>query len=265
MRLFWSFTRQAFHNTAVYRFEFWLQLFSVFFMMYSVFWVWKILYKQSPGAFGVTLEQMVTYGILGMALETIFHPGRGPQTYITEQIRSGSIDTDLTKPLDFHVHMFARNFGETIFRFGTLAMPSLAIGYLFLDFRLPASFTNGVVFTISLFLGFMVLFSLNFLLGMLSVVTLDIRSISWAYNALVRFFAGQMVPLWLFPGFVGTLAAVLPFKSIYFIPLSIYIGKMNGIEAWQGIGFQLIWIAVLLLFGRLAWSKVHTRLVIQGG
>ena len=185
MRLFWSFTRQAFHNTAVYRFEFWLQLVSSFFMMYSVYWIWNTLYTQSPGAFGVSLDQMVTYGILGMALETIFHPGRGPQNYMASQVKTGAIDMDLMKPLDFNFHMLSRNFGEILFRFTTLAIPSLVIGYLVLDLQLPVSLSNGVVFCLSMLLGYYVLFSLNYMLGMVAMVTLNINSINWAYNSLV--------------------------------------------------------------------------------
>jgi ABC-2 type transport system permease protein len=69
MKIFWAFTRQTFHNSAVYRFEFWMRLFWVYMVMYSIYWVWKTLYTQTPGAFGVSLQQMVTYGILGMALD----------------------------------------------------------------------------------------------------------------------------------------------------------------------------------------------------
>jgi ABC-2 type transport system permease protein len=257
--------RQAFHNVAVYRFDFWLQLLGTFLMMYSMYWVWTVLYSQAPGAFGVSLGQMVTYGVLGMALETIFHPGRGPQFYIASQLRTGAIDTDLLKPLDFHVHMLARNFGEMLFRFFTLSIPAFAIGFLFLDVQLPVDFLHGVLFLLSLLLGFLVLFSLNFLLGMLAVITLDIRSISWAYNGIVRFFAGQMVPLWLFPGFLAVLANVLPFKSIYFIPISIYIGKLNRYAMWEGLLFQGLWFCALLLIGRFVWGRVHAKLVVQGG
>jgi ABC-2 type transport system permease protein len=265
MKIFWSFARQSFHNVAIYRFDFWLQLVGTFLMMYSVYWIWTILYSQSPGAFGVSLKQMVTYGVLGMVLETVFHPGRGPQFYMATQLRTGGIDTDLMKPLDFHIHMLARNFGEWTFRFIVLSIPAYIIGVLFLDVQPPATLLAGVVFLISLLLGFLVLFSLNFLLGMLAVLTLDIRSISWAYNGFVRFFAGQMVPLWLFPGAIAVLAEVLPFKSIYAIPISIYIGKITGYAIFQGVLFQATWVAVLMLAGRLIWNRVHARLVVQGG
>ncbi len=265
MNIFWSFTRQAFHNTAIYRFEYWLQLVSAFLMMYSVYWIWNILYTQRPGAFGVELGQMVTYGVIAMALESIFNPGQGPQMYISSQIKSGSIDTDLIKPLDFHLHMLAKNFGEISFRFGTIVLPAALIGFLFLDLQPPATALNGLSFAVSLTLGYLVLFSLNFLLGMVSVLTIDIRSIAWTYNSLVRFFAGQMVPLWLFPGWLGGLANVLPFKCIYSIPLSIYIGKLTGAAVWEGLLFQAVWVVVLMAVCRLVWAGVHSKLVVQGG
>lgn len=265
MRIFGSFARQAFRNTAIYRFDYWLQLVSAFLMMYSVYWIWNILYSEHPGAFGVQLGQMVTYGVIGMALETIFNPGQGPQMYISSQIKSGSIDMDLIKPLDFHLHMLARNFGEILFRFGTIVLPAGLVGFIFLDLQPPTSTLAGILFIISLFLGYLVLFSLNFLLGMVSVLTIDIRSIAWTYNSLVRFFAGQMVPLWLFPGWLEGLADVLPFKCIYFIPLSVYIGKLTGERLWEELLFQATWVVVLIVLCRWVWGSVHSKIVVQGG
>jgi ABC-type uncharacterized transport system permease subunit len=131
--------------------------------------------------------------------------------------------------------------------------------------QLPPNLWTGALFGISLALGYLVLFHLNFLLGSLAVVTLDIRHISWAYYSVVRFFGGQMIPLWLFPPFLAWLAGALPFQSTYFIPMSIYIGNLSGAEAIQAIGFQLVWLVVLVLLSRLLWNWAHRRLVVQGG
>ena len=265
MKIFWSFTRQAFHSLAVYRFDFWLRFLAAFLMMYGVHWLWKILYTQRPGAFDVDLSQMVTYGVLGMALESIFHPGLGPQVYMAQQVRTGAIDTDLIKPIDFHLYMLARNMGSTLLRLTTLSLPSMAIAYFLLGLQFPVSFSNGLLFGISLIFGYLVLFSLNFLLGLIAIAVFDIRHINWVYNNLVRFLAGQVLPLWLFPDSVRFLVEALPFKSIYYIPLSIYIGKFAGVTALKAIGFQVIWSVVLILIGRTAWGRVHSRLVVQGG
>ena len=82
------------YNTSIYRFEFWLRIFSVYLWMYTIYWVWKTLYTQTPAAFDLSLQQMVTYGILGMALEIFLDVG--PEWYIATQVRTGAIDTDLT-------------------------------------------------------------------------------------------------------------------------------------------------------------------------
>jgi len=262
MKIFWSFTRQAFQFVSVYRFNFFAEIFLTLLRMYAIYCLWRILYTQRPGAFSVDMGQMITYGVLGMALE-IFVWSR-PQMYISQQVKSGAIDTDLMKPLDFHLHMLARSTGETLVG-ASLAVPALIIAYFFLDVNLPPDIGTGLLFLFSLGLGYLVLFHLNFLLGALSVVALDIRHISWAYYSVVRFFGGQMVPLWLFPSFVGIIAGVLPFQCTYYIPMSIYIGKLTGVDAARAIEFQLFWLAALVLTSRLAWGWAHRHLVVQGG
>lgn len=262
MKIFWSFTRQAFQLLSIYRFNFFAEIFLTFLRMYAIYWVWRILYTQKPGAFGIDLEQMVTYGVLGMAME-VFIWSR-PQWYMANQVRSGAIDTDLMKPLDFHFHMLARSTGETIIGFA-LGIPALIFSYLILGINLPADASTGLAFLMSLALGYLVLFHLNFLLGTLAVLTLNIRHISWAYYSIVRFFGGQMVPLWLFPPFVAVIANVLPFQSTYYIPMSIYIGKLVGADMMKAIGFQLIWVVTLVLLSRMLWGLAHRRLVVQGG
>jgi ABC-2 type transport system permease protein len=263
MKIFWAFTRQAFHNSAVYRFEFWMRLFWVYLLMYSVYWVWKTLYTQSPGAFGVSLKQMVTYAILGMILDIVLDVG--PEWYIATQVRTGAIDTDLMKPLDFHFHMLARSVGEMLFGLGILALPAFAIGYFLFDLQPPGDATSSLLFAISVVFSFFVIFHISFLLGALTVVTLDIRNIAWAYYSLISFFSGQVVPLWLFPDFLQKISKVLPFQSIYYIPISIYIKTVSGREALQAMGLQVFWAIVLVFVSRWAWSRVNARLTVQGG
>ena len=263
MKLYWSFARAVFANAAVFRFEFWMRFLSLGLLMYSLNRVWTILFTQRPGAFGVTLEQMVSYGILGVLMETLLDVG--PEWYMAQQMRSGAIDTDLMKPIDFHGYMLAMSSGEVLFNLGVLAIPGLVAAYFFLGLQLPANLGTGLLFVLSVVLGFLVLFHCAFLLGSLSTVTLDIRSIAWAYYSLMGFFAGQFVPLWLFPEFLRRLAEVLPFQSIFYIPMSIYVGTLEGAGAWRAIGLQLAWAVLLVVVSRWAWTRMHRRLVVQGG
>lgn len=265
MRIFWSFTRQSFFNAAAYKFEFWLQIVQVFFMMLSVYWVWNILYEQKPDAFGYDLGHIITYGLLGAIFEILYFHMDGPNSYMANQVRSGSIDTDLMKPLDFHLHMLARISGESAFRVVILVLPCLLLGFLFLHLQPPRDFTTALSFLLSMGFGFVVNFSLNFLLGTLAFVTLNIQGIEWGYYAVVRFFGGQLVPLWLFPGFIMTLADYLPFKCIYFIPISVFTGDLQSTALVHALWQQAFWAVFLAVAGRLSWNAVQKKLVVQGG
>ena len=61
MKTFWAFARQHFHATAIYRLDFWLRVASTPILMYGMRSIWTTLYTQRPGAFGISLQQMVTY------------------------------------------------------------------------------------------------------------------------------------------------------------------------------------------------------------
>jgi len=263
MKTFWAFARQHFHATAIYQLDFWLRVASTPILMYGMRWLWITLYRQRPDAFGVSLQQMVTYAVLSMAIENLFYTG--PQFYMARQVRSGAIDGDLLRPLDFHFHMLARSTGEMLFRIIVIAMPAMLVGYFLFDLKLPATLQTGFLFVVTLLLGYLVNFHLDFLLGSLALVTLEIHSIGWAFQATARFFSGQFVPLWLFPGALGIVANILPFRAIVSTPLSIYAGVLRQGDIVQAVGFQLFWLIILLMLSRWLWGRVQTRIVSQGG
>ena len=263
MKLFWAFTRQAFHNITIYRSEFWMRFIAILVGMYGITFVWHTLYQQSPGAFNVSAAQMITYGVLARALDLMLDVG--PEWYISEQVRSGKIDSDLMKPLDFQLYMLARSSGEMLFSLGILAIPTMAIGYFAFGLILPATAQAALMFAASVLFAFLVFFNIGFLFGLLSIITQDIRSIGWAYYSVVYFAAGQLVPLWLFPDWLLRVVEWLPFQSIYYIPVSIYIGTFSGAAAWRALGTQLFWVVALAVVARLAWGGVHKRLISQGG
>jgi ABC-2 type transport system permease protein len=232
--------------------------------MYVSYSIWDILYRQSPNAFGVDLQQMTTYGVLGILLGSVLGVANRAQRYIATQVRAGSLEIDLMKPLDFMLHMLGRNIGELCVQLLTSGLPGLLFAYLFLGLRLPANPRLGFAFLLSLALGYLVFFGINFLLGMLAIVTHDIRSYGWLYGSLIRFTAGQMIPLWLFPPLLGAIVAALPFQAIYFTPISIYIGAYPGSLGWVLLK-QLLWAGGVLLFCRFVWRHAQRRITVQGG
>jgi ABC-2 type transport system permease protein len=264
MRILRGFIRTAFRDAAIYRIDFWLSLLSVFFLMYAIASIWAILYRQSPNAFGVTLRQMMTYGVLGVLLAPIMQTTGQARSYIANQVRSGLIEIDLMKPLDFMAHMLARNVGEVCVLFVLRVIPGFLFAVLFLGIQLPASPVSAAAFGVSVAFGYLVFFGINFMIGLLALITHDIRSYTWAYNAIARFASGELIPLWLFPPLLGAIVGALPFQAIYFVPMTIYIGAHTDSLATT-LFTQLGWVVGVLLVCRLVWQRCQRRIAVQGG
>lgn len=265
MKLLLGFARQSFVAMNMYLSHFWMQVLSNFMLMYGVYWLWNTLYQYRPDMFNTSLEQMLSYAMLAIILNFFLNPSNSARYTISNHVRSGDIQIDLLRPVDFPVYLITCSAGETLFTLMLPCLPAFLLGMVFLGLKPPANMIAGLLFALSLLLAFLVAVSLQFLLGLVSIYTIEARRIVWFYLAVLRFFSGQMVPLWIFPPLLAQIAAMLPFQLLVNVPLSIYIGRLEGMQAFQALGLQAVWAAGLLLFGRVMWRQAHHKLVVQGG
>lgn len=265
MSLFLAFALQEFTASSMYRLELAMRFLGNLIQMYGVYWLWNTLYAQNPALISTSLEQMVSYAVLAMVLEVVLNDTGLPRWYIARQVRTGDIQMDLVRPLGFTYHMLARSAGGTVFLLLALGLPSVLFAALFLGLMPPASLVHGLLFLPSLGISFLVGFALNYLIGLVSIYSIATRRISWVYNAMLAFFSGQMVPLWIFPPLLAQIAAFLPFQAMIGIPLSIYIGRLPLLDAVRALGVQALWAAGLLALGEFVWHQAQRRLIVQGG
>ncbi|HML47721.1 MAG TPA: ABC-2 family transporter protein [Clostridia bacterium] len=267
MKCFLAFLKKELRASGTYKFEFWIRLVYGLIAMYGARCLWVALDAQNPQIVGRDLPSMITYAMLAMALDMVFYPSgsNAPHRYIMDQVKKGAIDTDLLRPMDLRGQVLLRNAGTVLYGAATLVLPACVLAMLFWGMRPPASWMYGGLFLASVAMGYWVLFSLNFLLGLLSIVTLNNRQITWAYNGMVALLSGKLVPIWLFPAGLRAVANALPFRCIFEIPLNVYTGALAGRDLAAGLLLQACWALALALIGRLAWSAAHRRLVVQGG
>lgn len=74
-----------------------------------------------------------------------------------------------------------------------------------------------------------------------------------------------MIPLWFMPEGVKRVLEFLPFSSIYFTPVQIYLGQLTYGEIAFKCGIQIVWIALIYLLGDLLWRRGQRKLIVQGG
>jgi ABC-2 type transport system permease protein len=79
------------------------------------------------------------------------------------------------------------------------------------------------------------------------------------------FFSGLIIPVPLMPETLKRFVYLLPFRYTSDLPFRIYAGNIGTQEAVISIGVQLLWIGIIVTFGRLWMNKALRRVIIQGG
>jgi ABC-2 type transport system permease protein len=264
MKLTLNFMRRYLNFGTYYTFEFYTSILAEIIMLAVIYSLWSALYAQGGAGIEATREQLISYAVIGM-LFTRFVMFGGCHVYISDKIRRGTIDSDIVHPINMQLHMFIRDLAEKGSRFVMFLLP-ISLLFLFISGTwIPLDFYRLVLFIVSVALAFVILFAINYLFGMLAFVTLNIQNVSFAFGALICFLAGQIIPLWMFPDSLRRIVLMLPFRSIFDVPMSIYIGHLNGPQLQQAIARQIVWLVILIILGQLCWKMVQKHVISQGG
>jgi ABC-2 type transport system permease protein len=100
---------------------------------------------------------------------------------------------------------------------------------------------------------------------MVAFFTTYIFGMLMAKEAIMSFLCGQLIPLSFFPEVVQKVFEFLPFSSMVYTPVMIYLGKYQGVELLLVLAKQALWVVILYALGSLIWKQVVKRLVVLGG
>jgi len=140
----------------------------------------------------------------------------------------------------------------------------LIIGILFFNIQYPTG-TNLMMFILTLINGLIINYFITHIIGLVSFWYTWIWQFNMLLSSLVKLFSGAFIPLWFFPKTISNAALFLPFRLIYYTPISIYLGKVNIQDIIWAIMQQFLWIVGLYFLERLIWSRAVNKLVVHGG
>jgi ABC-2 type transport system permease protein len=256
-----EFARKAFAREATYRVEVFTNVGSVLLRVYLFRSLWTALYAQNAAPPDIPLHAMITYATVALLMGLILEID-GTRA-IRERVREGTIATDLMKPISLPLYFFSDGFGQTVFH-ALLIVPSVLLALLLVHIDVPSPATLAV-FAMSFALGYLVNFFLNFLMNVVAFWTLETFALQlmvrWASDLL----GGQLLPLSFFPGALGTIVGALPFASIYWTPLRIYIGQVAPTEIPGLLATQMGWLVLFAGVSAVVWRLAERRVVVQGG
>lgn len=257
-----AFAKKSFLGRSAYRFNHFMGIFDTILRIF-IFWeIYRALYGGRSEVDGITLTMVATNFVLSMCLDAVFFVD---DYYLPERIQSGSIATELLLPVNFHGRMLANNLGNALFQLLFHFVPAVTVSVIFIGIAEPANAPMLLLFLLSALFGYGVLWTISFLVQMLSFWLINVWSAMTIKNVFVKVLSGSMIPLWFMPDWMSGVMRFTPFSSIYFTPVQIYLGQLSLLEILHGFLIQAFWIAFLFAVGMFFWKKGQKKLVVQGG
>ena len=264
MSAYFAFAKSAVLTQLAYRNEVWANMFGKVVQVFARVAIWLAIYTGATSIDGITLQQMITYALLGgivtgaIRYETII-------SMIGRALQTGDVAVWLLKPVSFPLYIIVSELGRAAYRLVVLVIPTVAVVALVYGMLPPASIFHGVMFLAYLALAYAIIALISTLFGLVSFWLLTSFSLEWLMQALLNLLSGQFIPFWFFPKTFGDIAAHLPFAWIVYYPAAVWLGRMDvaGTLIYFGIGCG--W-ALLMAFGvAWLWRSASTRVIVQGG
>lgn len=167
-------------------------------------------------------------------------------------IRDGTLARRLLRP----VHPVLTDLGDNT-AYKVLSSSALLPAAVVMAIAFHPEFTvtpgSALAFLPAFGMAYALRFALEWTLALAAFGTTRTAALNQVYFTAALFLTGRLSPLELMPGFVRTLASVLPFRWMLSFPLDVLLGNATGAALLHGYAIQAAWLGAALVASRLAW------------
>lgn len=265
MGVYWAIAVRSFRRFSTYRIATASGVFTNVVFGFILCGVYLTLWRERPGLGGYDVPDALTFVWLQQGLlmpNGIF--GATTTNELGERVRTGEIAVDLYRPTQLLLWWLSVDLGRASFQLLVRGGVPLLVGALVFDLKFPSDVLTWLAVAVGLPLGILISFSIRYLVALSGFWIVDSRGMEHLALLLSLFFSGTILPLVVFPGWIGEFARATPWAATMQVPIDIWLGRNPG-GMGAGLAFQLGWLLVLLLAGQLATSLATRKVVIQGG
>ena len=265
-RAYFGFVSGTFRKMLAYRLRYVTGIVSYLVYVTTYYFLWRAVFStRGEGATvgGQTFAELVTYVAVSWIGRSFYF--NNVDRELGEQVQNGTIAVMLARPLSVHATVVANSLGEAAFRFLFFTLLIGSVIFLIFPVAAPASPWHAVAFVVSLVFSNVILTHVNFLVGMAAFPLKNIDGVMRAKHYLIEILSGLLLPVTMFPAWLQSVSEWLPFRSVAWIPSSIWIGKLAGGSLAYALLEQACWVAFLALLCAFVWRKAARRLTLQGG
>jgi ABC-2 type transport system permease protein len=211
----------------------------------------------------MTLTMMLSWAAAAIVMSRLVNVELGEQ--LSERIRRGDILFEIMRPTDFQPQAFGSWLGSSLYKLLVDTLPMALVLWGIAGISGAPSLSTLIVAACSLGFAMIIAFLLHFSVILIGFWTIQVRTWTWLLDRVVQLTAGFFVPLWLLPEGLQSVLQYLPFAMLYHVPLSIFVGRVQGQETVQLLLIQMAWIPALLILGRVMMRQARRRVLVQGG
>lgn len=251
-------------TTVQYRAEILIWLILDMLPFFILFFVWQALYGGMDSLRNVTFQEVIQYYVLVLAIDrlTAIHF----EGWRSDEIRHGKIDYFLTRPFSYLKSIFTHDVGGRIYSL-TLFIPLftlfvIAIKAIFGLAPLELSFTELVVALFFVAISFCIQFLMGVWIVLMTFWFEMARGFEHFKTAVITLFSGYLLPMAFLPEWLEKITSFLPFKFLYWVPISALQGKtITPNDALYGIAT----VSVMLCITHVLWQRALYQYSSVGG
>jgi len=267
MKKYWHVINIGIQNTLVYRVNFLFR--SVFGLvpLMATIYLWRAVYagKESNDVAGYTLASMTSYYLL-VTLVDMLTAVHEDDWQIAADIREGNLNHFLLKPIDYLRYrlclFLAGRFIYTAVAFGPVLIFILVQREFFV---FPPDAVTFALFLCSLVMTGLLQFFMSYTMALLAFWVLEVSTFIFIAFAFEYIAGGHLFPLDILPPLLMKVVYFTPFPYQLFFPVSVYLGRVEGDELWQGLAIQALWVIAFYVAARFVWSRGIRKYTAFGG
>ena len=268
LRIYLPFVNAGMQEVTTYRANWLFYILGDVLGCFVSYFIWSAVFMSSgEGSMnGFTMPQMVVYIFLMFLTSKLIDSGG---TFnVGEEIRDGSIAMRMIKPISYNSTFLFQELGNKIFETGVLILP-MVVGVEIVRFVLTGAVQFNIfgllLYLLSCVFAYLVNFFFNICFGFIAFIIKYLWGANMMKNCIVGFLSGVTIPLAFLPDVLEQIFLFLPFASLNYTPVMIYMGMYNGISLLYYLGLQLFWVLFFWLLSKILWRASIKHLSIQVG
>ena len=118
---------------------------------------------------------------------------------------------------------------------------------------------NYILLFTALICSYLILFEFQLILTFISIRTLELNGIIHFFHAIVMLLSCQIIPIGMYPAFIQNIINTLPFKYVFYFPLSILTSdKLFDTKIFiSTLVSEVLWMIIIGIICTLMWKKIN--------